>query len=313
MTPSRRRIVLSTGLTLVAVLVVWLWVRAFGVTIADVERTAQSIRWHWLPAIFALLAGHVAVSALRWAYIEEALGAPKPAFRTGFNSGAIAMGLGTVLPAPIMNVAARSLANKLAGTSATRGALSGTLDQICDLAICLWMAIPAALALLILDPEWFWVLSALATAIGALCLFPIAQARAILARIAPGRDKRWVALLLSRETLLRLYVLSLLRFANLVAVAILVSLSAGGAPALALAIAVPIVAVANALVMLPGAIGVSEWSFTVVLAQFGVDEPSVIAFVIANRMILTALPMLLALAVIVAAAFGFVSRQRDPR
>lgn len=294
-----KRLIHSVILVIFGFIAIGLWRRNFDVSLGDVKDIFDSISWDLAPVIFLLLAFHVSLSALRWLEFEESFGGERADFSLAFISGAIAMGLGTFLPAPLMGVACRSIANKMVGTSSLRGALSGTLDQFSDFAIYAWIAIPALLALFSNEVSVFLVFgpAMLILGIPVLCLLSY-----ILSPAKPHwplSKMKWIALLFSPKTLIRVYILSSLRLINITAITILVgqSIDAQISP-LNLGIAVPLVSIANAIVMFPGAIGVAEWSFTTVLGHLGTPEPSQISFVIANRALLTVLPLLLSILVL---------------
>lgn len=299
MTARKRRVLISAGSILVAMVAAWLWWRAFEVTPDNLNAMLAGLRLGWLPVIFVLLAIHVALSAWRWADIEVCLGGQRPAFHIAFTSGAIAMGLGTFLPAPVMNVACRSLANRFAGASGSRGAVSGTVDQLSDFVVSAWLAVPAALAMWQNDVRiYFWGIPVMIMA-GFAGIFPLMRAKPLLQRYWPLDSKGWIVLLLSRTALFRIYAIALLRLANLTLITIAVHFASGAASPSALAVAVPLVTVATAVAMLPGSIGAAEWSFSAVLRHLGVAPHAIINFVLANRVLLTALPLVLALLTLV--------------
>lgn len=309
MTLGTKRFWFSLTSVIVASLATWLWIQTFSVTFGDVEKTLSGLRWRWLPLVLGLLVFHVALSAVRWTELEMCLGGKGASFRLGFTSGAIAMGLGTFLPAPAMSVLCRSLANKLAGNSGGRGAASGILDQLCDFVTYAWLAIPAIFAVINQEPASFLFLAPITVALGWPVLLLLSRSEPWIGKRLPSFASTWVGLLISKKTLFRIYAISVLRMINVTAITVLIGLSVQ-APisALALSVSVPLVSIANALVMLPGAIGVAEWSFTAVLSHIGTAEQAIVRFVLANRIILTALPMFVAIAVPL-----FVTLQKTPR
>lgn len=299
---ARRQLILSGLLTALALLAAATWWLVFGVTFGKLILAFNRLEGRWLALVFLALVVQVALSAIRWATIEGAIGGHRPSFQLGFVSGAIATALGTVLPAPIMSVLCRSLATRITGNGARRGAISGFLDQGCDLAICVWFAIPAVVSILTGDLPRFPVL-ALASGLGG-WLVALGTGWAV-PRLAPTQLTRrydWLTRLAGPRELSVLYLTSVMRAGNLLVMALLISLTSAAIDPLALAVAVPIVAVANALAMLPGAIGVSEWGFSSILAKIGVADGAIITFLLANRAILTGLPVLLGL--VVAAVCG---------
>ena len=299
---GRWPMVLSGVLTALAILAAYGWWQAFGVTLPVARSVFVGFEKTWLTLVFVALIVQVALSAIRWAAIEGAIEGPRPRFELGFVSGAIAMALGTVLPAPLMSVLCRSLATRIMGNGARRGAISGLLDQGCDLAISIWFAIPAVIAILIGDVAGFPMFALLVGIAGVPVALMLGWSVSCIvhARLTPRYD--WLVRLGSPCNVIVLYLTSVMRVCNLVAMAALISLTSAAIDPVKLAIAVPIVAVTNALAMLPGSIGVSEWGFSSVLAEVGVADSAIIVFLLANRAILTGLPVLLG--VIVAVGCG---------
>lgn len=304
-----RRIPLTVISVAVALIAMGLWIRTFDVSAEAVADLFHSLHWGAVLPLAALLAGHVALSAWRWQMIEEGLGGARPQLSSAYATGAFALGLGTFLPSPVVNILCRALANRYAGTSALRGALSGSLDQMADFAIALLFAIPAAIALYYRDLS-FYVWGAGAVALLGLAAITLASAaakrgeaylrRTWLSRISP---------LLERDLLMRLYGISLLRIVNLTLMTLMVQMATGAASAAAVIVAVPIVTVAISLAMLPGSIGSSEWSFSAVFSAFSIAKPGVVAFVLGNRILLMGLSLTLALTTLVVTALAIRHRR----
>lgn len=289
-----RRLALATVSVVIALVALGLWIWNFDVSAGEVGDLFRRLRWWAVLPLAALLAGHVALSSRRWQLIEEGLGGERPRFGPAYATGAFALGLGTFLPAPVVNILCRSLANRYAGASGLRGALSGSLDQVADFAVVLLFAIPAAAALHRHDLGlYFW-------GAGVAALFGLAVLASIAAATKRGMLRfRWnwwarVKPLFDRGFLVRLYGLSILRLVNLTLMTLLIQAATGAASAPAVIVGVPIVTVAISLAMLPGAIGVSEWSFSGVFSAFAIPKSDIVIFVLANRILLTGLSLVLA-------------------
>lgn len=286
-----------------------LWVDRYDVTPRDVHVVLAQLRWWPLPLILALLAGHVALAAVRWSGIEEALGASRPPFRTAFLAGAIALGLGTVLPGPLTNIAARAMSNKLGGHGIIRGALSGTADQLADLATVI-LFIPAAILGVVTGSLTSYLGAAAATAAlgfgGILLGRPLA--RSVLRLQLLSRVRLPAETLLNSDLLRSLYGLSLLRFACLTAITLLVHFATGAATSGAAVIAVPLVTVAISVALLPGGLGISEWSFSAVFAAMGVAHQQIVCFVLGNRMLLSVGAIIIMTVALGRAAIGVTQR-----
>lgn len=305
-----RRIVISSALAALAILAVWLWSRAFAVTASDLQALVENLDWRWVPVLVVLVSAHVALAAWRWSIIETGLGGRRPLFRHAFASGAFAMGLGTFLPAPLMNVASRSLTNKYNGDSGVRGAVSGTIDQMADFAFTAWLAIPAALALVYGDARIYFAGAPVMVAVGGVLVLGLPLAEPLLRRICPARMEAALGLCANRRVLARIYGISALRLANLTLITLAVHFASGAATVPALAVSVPLVTVAIAVAMLPGSIGSAEWSFSASLARQSIAQGEIVSFVLANRLLLTAIPVLLALAVLALIAVRSMRRAR---
>jgi hypothetical protein len=294
----------------VAALAMWLWLRKFDVSRGELESLFLRLRWWPVLPLFGLLAGHVALSSWRWSIIEVALGADRPAFGPAFATGAFAMGLGTFLPSPVINVACRGFANRVAGSSGLRGALSGGVDQVADLAVVVLMALPAAIAFVRHDVTIYLIgvpVMALAGLAGLMLLPTLVRTIRLPFRI-PALHR--IAPLAERSPLLKVYGISLVRMVNLTAMTVAIHAAIGTASVGAVLIAVPLVTLAISAAMLPGAFGISEWSFSAVFAGLGIPPGDIVLFVLANRIVLTGLSLLLAMIVGLALAAILVSKHR---
>ena len=310
MTKTQRSGLIALSI-LIAMAAMGLWLSNFDVSAADVSRLGARLRWGPILPLFILLAGHVGLSAWRWSLIEVALGGRRPDFMSAFATGAFALGLGTFLPAPIVNVACRGLANRVNGASGMRGVLSGAIDQLADLAMVVLLTLPAAIALLYGNVEiYFWGGPAILLFVFGLIRFsPNLLGNYILPFRIPKGDQ--LGRLANRRLVTTLYGISFLRVVNLTLMTLLVHAAVGTGSAAVVIVSIPLVTLAISAAMLPGAIGVSEWSFSAVFAAFGVASGDIVLFVLANRIVLTALYLLLAL--IILALFTLVRRRSVER
>jgi len=299
----------ATALTLIAATAILrLWVTHYSVTGNDLEALLANMRVWTLPAIFVLLATHVAIAAIRWARIEEALGADRPSYRRAFTAGAVALGLGTFLPGFVTNVAARALSNRIDGGGAARGAVSGSIDQLSDLAI-VFLILPAALLGIALNSlPAFAVAAAAICGIGYAALGFATTVLELLGKFSP-RARRASVSIADLPKLRFIYGLSLLRFACLTAITLLIHVATGAGTASAAILAVAPVTVAVSVAMLPGGLGISEWSFSAVFSALGVDQQQAVLFVLGNRIILS----IAAMALMTLAALASSFRGRNAR
>jgi hypothetical protein len=305
---SSRRPLLTLLSVIVAVAALWFWWRFFDVSLAELRGTIAAIDWRFIPLIIALLVGHVALSAYRWMLIEVGIGGRRPRFVHAFAAGGLALGLGTFLPAPIINVASRGLTNRMTGNSAVRGAVSGGFDQAADFGITALLAIPAGLALALGDTG-IYAMGAPAMLIAGLLVI---SAVPRLARSAwlPAWARRFadLALFAQPAALRKVYGISVLRLANLSLITVMVGYACDAATIWSLLIAVPLVTLAISVAMLPGAFGASEWSFSAVLGQYGLGTTDVVRFVLANRVLLTLASLAIAVVVMICVVGGGLRR-----
>lgn len=302
----RRRVVLTTVSAAVAIVALGLWIWNFDVSTAEVADLFHRLRWWTVFPLAALLAGHVALSSRRWQLIEDGLGAERPRFGPAYATGTFALGLGAFLPSPLVNVLSRALANRHAGVSSLRGALSGGLDQLSDLVIVLLLSGPALAAFLAKDLKVYLWGGAGTLIAGAAITFVIPW----LLRILPFGIVRRIRPLFRWSLLSRLYGLSTLRVLNLTLMNILICQAVGAGSVSAVLIAVPLVMLATSITMLPGAIGVSEWSFSGIFSGMGISDASIIVFVLGNRILLTILSLSLALIALAATSFVLTKKAR---
>lgn len=295
---TRRRSALLLLSIVVAALAIWLWLRNFDISVDAFSQLFARLRWWPVLLLFCLLTEHVALSSWRWSIIEVRLGGERPRFSHAFAAGAFSLGLGTFLPSPLVNVACRSLANRISGTSGLRGVISGGIDQLADLAVVVLVAIPAVIALLRHDLD-FYIVGAPAMALlglGLIAILPAIVQAIFPLFLIPGLDR--IAPLVDRSLLLKLYGISMLRVVNLTLMTLAIHAATGTATVAAVVVGVPLVTLAISAAMLPGALGVSEWSFAAVFSSFGVARSDIVLFVLANRIVLTALSLALALLVL---------------
>ena len=298
--------------TCVAATVLVLWARAYSVSSRDIDLLGANLAWWTLPLLLALLAVHVGAAALRWSRIEQALGAERPQFQRAFTSGAIALGVGTFLPSFLTNIAARAISNRLSGDNAVRGAVSGTLDQLADLAVVVLFVPAAILGVFQQSLPLYLIAVVFSGCLGFLSLSVAPSLTGALARIAAARHLSEASRRLwGRDVLLPIYMLSLLRFFCLTAITLLIHFATGAATVSATVIAIPLVTLAISLAMLPGGLGVSEWSFSAVFAVMGVEHGAIVLFVLGNRILLSLMALLL-MALTLGHAAGVKFKLRRP-
>lgn len=296
---------------IVAALAMWLWLRNFDVSTAEMAVLIDNLNWWSIAPLFALVAGHVALSSWRWSIIEGVLAGERPPFGPAYTTGALAQALGTFLPSPLVHAACRGMANRMNGENGLRGAFSGGLDQLADFAVVLLMAVPAAFALAYRDIDIYLLGAALIALIGlGLTILLPALCRSFR-RFSICRGKAAILLRFDHPILLKLYGISLLRLANLTGMNLVVHAAIGTATIDAILVGVPLVALATSVAMLPGAFGVSEWSFSAIFDGFGVDPVGIVLFVLANRILFTGVSLAVAATTLLMRAPSWLRRRLD--
>lgn len=288
----------------IACLFVVVWLDKFQVTARDLELLLKVFDWTYLVPIAFLLAGHVALSSWRWTLIELGLSGQKPVFRGAMITGLFALGFGMFLPSPIVNVICRSLSNRVAGASAIRGAVSGGIDQLSDFFTVALVAVPAVAALLVGLPKIYFIGAPLALLAGFVLVF-FAPTWLVWAGSTFGQPQLRQLPQLERGLLFQIYAISILRVINLNLITLAIYAATGAATISAVLVSVPLVTLAIAAAMLPGGLGVTEWSFSAVFSTFGVPASEIVIFVLANRIVLSAISLALLILAFLAAALIF--------
>ena len=297
--------IFSAFLVIAAIAFFVTWLSELGVSEEEVYSVLEGFDWRFMPLLLVLLTAHVALSSWRWSLFEFSLSGERPRFRGAMVAGLFALGLGALLPAPIVNMACRGLSNRIRGTSAIRGAVSGGIDQISDFLTVTLVAGPALFA--------FWTSNIVAYAIGApaallaggiLLFFAPTMLHTI--KIFPRAVALASPLLKDRKLLLHAYGISIVRVINLNLITLMIHFATGAATVSAVLISVPLATLAIALSMLPGGIGASEWSFSTVFAGLGVGTDAIVLFVLANRIVLTSLSIILLFVAIVFASISLM-------
>jgi hypothetical protein len=298
------------GLSMVVAIAAFvLWARTFQVSAGDFAALLGRLHWWPIPLIAVLLAAHVGLAAWRWSLIELGMGGERPPFLQAFIVGAAAMGLGSLLPPPLVYVAARGLANRVNRQSGARGLLSGSLDQLSDLFAVGLFAAPAAVALLYRSLPIYLIGAAIALTAGALSMSHLSKIR-VSPKLA-GRLPKFLQVSLPQDlhTLRTIYLISVLRAINLTLISLAVAATCDAGSVEAIMIAVPLATLAISAAMLPGGIGVTEWSFSSVFYAFAMPPDAVVSFLLANRALLTALSLAQAAVAFAGGAMLFAGRE----
>ncbi len=266
------------------------------------------------PAIAAAQAAILALAAVKWRLILDAVSGHGPRIGMGDALAATSLGAlaGQVVPIQIATPAIRVWVARRRGVPASRAVGTSLLEQVFEVAV---LAAMAALSLAATALGWPLgaAVAAGAAAMAAACL-AIRPGLALGARAAgalagaPGRLGRAAASLaggvaraagLAGGLLAALTALSFLRYALMAGMnALLLAAIAPGVGLLPLLLAYPLVLFVMSLPAVPGGLGVVEATWTGVLVAAGLGPAEAVAAAFALRVVSTAgfllaLPLLL--------------------
>ena len=248
---------------------------------------------------------HFAITALKWRLVAPSLTQKTPFWTYFFAYTCIAGLIGQVLPLLFSAVTVRSLAMRFhKEVSLTKGVASTVYDQFFDVLVSLALLPAALLAILGL------VTLRVGGAISAVSLLIVGLAVPILGRqtgpllirickplpflrrllsdsSSDAVDK--VPALLTDGVIVRLFVLSVVRYANLLFRCYLVVLALDlDIPFLAVAHAFPPVLLSFLLGITPANLGIAEWGWMGILGILGVPLATATCFALAARLLVLA-------------------------
>lgn len=287
----RARRILVALLTIgIGAVLLWLFVRATGITGRELERTLLNLRPLPLLVILAATVLSTAAGAEKWRLVEGHLSGRHPTRRHAFGLSALGSALGQFLPAPIASALVRGGGTRLlTGGGGRRGAFSSAWEQLFDIGVIGIVAVPALIALRLGDFRIFLfgapILAAVADRL-------IGMSTRLAHRVLP----RMAGPLLDPSLSLKLYRLSLIKFLALIGMTLGVAAAIGSTiPPLPLAAAIPPVAIAGTLSFVPAGLGVNEWSFVFILGLSGIAQHTVATFALMNRLLVGSLSIALGL------------------
>lgn len=274
-----RSVALAVVTVVAGLLLLWWFTRSTGLGAAEVLHRFSSVKPGPLMLVLVATAASAALGGEKWRLAEGALSGRRPTRRQAIALSAMGTALGQVMPAPIASALVRGVGVRIRhGGGGRRGALASVWEQLFDIAVFVLFLGPAAAA--VLTQDWrFFVLGAPIVAVLVDCL------------VGPGADlgRRYLpgaATLLDTRLCLSLYRLSLLRFVLLtVSILGVAATIRSSIPPVALAAAIPPVGVATVLSFVPAGLGVSEWTYVVVLSLSGVAKLESAAFALMTRLL----------------------------
>jgi hypothetical protein len=290
---------LIVGAAIAAILLVLLAGHAPGNANEYLE-SLQTFRWAAIAGVILSTTLHFLLTAWKWRFITR-LTAREADLGWGYYyyTALIAL-LGQVLPMQVAVLAGRSIALRVhQQVPIGRGAAGAIYDQLFDVAIPGILLLPALLHVFgWLDLADAMLLSAaLLALVGLLVAFAGEQAILLLLRVLPLLGMRNVAdgskeiatALLLRNCIGKLYLVSTLRFSNLVLRAWLIawSMNLDVSPG-AMLFCTSAVTFSLLLNFVPGALGVVEWGWIGTLTLFGLPSDSAFVYALTSRTVMVA-------------------------
>lgn len=297
-TPSRLKAARLVGGTVLSVLlaaglcILLVWMA--GLDPGALGAVLRNVRPEAMAGVVALTILTTVASGEKWRLVNEAFAGSAPSRLAAFGLTALGGALAQVVPAQSGPLVARAAASRLfRDVPPVKRNLAATVyEGAFDLGFVALIGLASAFALLLKADAIGWTaLAALATVLGwflasvpaylvglaALLPFVGASVRRLAAE--PGW-RRLVARSLSR----RLYALSVLRFAILVATADLIAWGVGSTiPTWRLAAALPVPVLAVTVAVTPGGLGINEWAMASALAAFGTPLAAGVLWTAASR------------------------------
>lgn len=282
-----------------AALLLWLLHVSFGESFAGAAGKLRAVSPPAWGMLLLATSAQLAVAASKWRVVSEASLSSRPMFRGGyvFYTG-LAFVLAQLLPPPFVSVFVRSLASRAhQSASLKRGAAIAVYDLVFDFLPAALLTLPAALfAASVLPASASIAASAAMLAAAWWGIHPIVRAvvRAMSAATAHAGALRGIHArlraaeqagdgVLRPQVSRRLFGLSVMRYAAMVACSCIVAWSTGSSPAATVALSYPLLCMAVVLSWTPAGLGIQEWSWIGILVAFGTDSAAAAEFALLNR------------------------------
>jgi hypothetical protein len=251
------------------------------------------------------------LSALKWRLIDRAMRRPVDTAlprSTSFALTSVGAALGQVLPIQVSMSMARTLGIWVHGPAVRRGTVGTLFEQAFDFAIVCFLLIASAATRLLHGKAMMWM--AFAVPMVMVAILSVGALTRVLRWVGSGvtssdsKPARWRCVLadLQQSPLLepglgrQLMALSTARF--VVFVMIVGQTSAAirsDVPFWQLAAAMPFVIFSSAVAIVPGGLGVAEWSWAAALGLFGTPLVSAAQWALVNRLLACAAAFVIAI------------------
>jgi uncharacterized protein (TIRG00374 family) len=258
-----------------------------------------------LIALVILWGAYTFVSAEKWLLVERHYNADNvPSRRLAFALTALGWVAGQFFPVQLTTAFMRGLGSKvLAQRNSWHSAAATFYEQIFDLIIVALLGLVSLLCLGLAAPQAWLILVTVTLAVFTMTLrFITAFMQKFLrllarSRLLTGRMQQFLSggdKILEFSLIRKLVLLSIAHFILLCAAAAATTYSAGlPVSALHLAIAMPLVALASALPLTPGALGVNEFMFASTLAALGTPFAIGLQWALINRLLVISSSLLI--------------------
>ena len=327
---TRRRLLIAASSALGVTLII-IFVEAAKTDLSLTLKQLQGVRLADFTKVVALTACHIYLSNWKWRAVDAALRCPTdsaPSQLLSFVLTTAGVTLGLLLPVQLTTTSTRTLGTYVHGRAIRRGTTGTLFEQSFDVLVAGFVVLASAMAKVYGGGQMLWsAMAIIALVASVLCVSPLFRtARWLVAAIGakpmpttPWRRAalRWLSAIgcsgfLDVALARNLALLSAIRFMVQIAMAWQVAQAVHlTIPIWHLAAATPLVTLACALIITPGAMGVSELGYTTALNLFG--TPLIVGgqWALANRFLITASCLvILALAAIALALRRFTSTSR---
>ena len=272
------------------------------INITSFYRDLSGTRPTWLALIAASTLFHFWITARRWRLVTEQMVASVK-LKSGFMYYTALAGLiSQVLPQQLTVTAVRTLALKThEDLPVGKGASSAIFDQAFDILVPATLVVPAILVFLKIIGPWIGVAlgAAVLVTVGTAFVFytgPLFRTIWRLGRLIPVIGRRlpesWGAQnsstahrLFDRRIILKIFILSTIRYLNLTLRACFVIPAAGlGLPVWPVAFGYSLVTLSAVLSLTPANLGIAEWGWIGLFKVAALGGDATVSFAVLNRL-----------------------------
>lgn len=321
-----RRVLYSLGSLTLGVILIVLLRRVYSFDVSELAARSAQINPTWAGLFFLSTAFNFYITALKWRTVTEAVTGGDSLSGKYFFYTSLSILVSQFLPPQVAMISVRSLAMRFhERINLLKGVASTVFDHMYDLMITLSLLLPALLVLTqLIEPTSGLILCVLMLAIAAVLaiscgryivpfIIQITRHVPILgstfSRLPESQEQLRENILLQPRFAARLFLLSLIRYGNLMLRAYVVALAVGlDIPFWKILLAIPVVQLTVIISVTPASIGISEWGLVGVLCGFGVDSADAVLYALFRRILVVAAVLAINAVLLLNLAFRRVGR-----